>query len=133
MLAHAQGVWEAQPGGEAFDRNQTLLLAALRFSRGSWSVLARCSLGLGLLGVWVEGGPAARCGPTERRGREAPVFTHLPREAPWWRNGQWAAGSAARVLCWANWTSSAKAQRVWVGYIPTGSCPPPPKFSDPSV
>lgn len=39
-------------------------------------------------------------------------------------NEQWAVGSAARVLCWASWTSSAKSQGIWVDYIPTGSCPP---------
>ena len=74
---------ESFPAGRCLTETRPCSLLLLCFSHGSWAVLALCSLGLGLLGVWVEGGPAPQCGPTERRGKEA-MFTHLLREAPWW-------------------------------------------------
>lgn len=53
------------------------------------------------------------------------MFTYLPRETACWTNEPWAVGSAARVLCWASRTSSARSQGIWVDYIPTCSSPTP--------
>ena len=50
--------------------------------------------------------------PQAEEGREAPVFTYLVRETPYWRNELWAIGSAARVLDRASRTSSARYQGI---------------------
>lgn len=54
-----------------FDRNQILLLAT------SPKALVYFWHGMGLLGLWMAGGPAPRSGATGRGGREAPLFTYL--------------------------------------------------------